>query len=365
METSAFIAFSGTLLAIGGLRPLSAKFHLLDLPNQRKQHDGAIPLIGGLAICIGIYLSVWLTLPLEPTLLFLLVCAGCITLMGAVDDAKDISPWLRLTLQALLILILCFATDISLHQFGDVLGIGNLTIPFPALSLVITVIAVCAAINAYNMMDGIDGLAGSMAGITLLGLAVLFADTMPIISQLCLVSVIALIPYMIINLTIPPFKHKIFLGDAGSMFLGFIIGYLVLLGSQHLNTLPAFRPVIALWLIGLPLMDMVGIMIRRIRKGQSPLRPDRNHMHHILLHAGFSARESLLLMVLADIAIVCFGVFAEQLQLPEWLMMALYLLLFVIYTLALSYAWKLGRWAKRIKNTRHCPSTRTNHLRHH
>lgn len=102
------------------------------------------------------------------------------------------------------------------------------------------------------------------------------------------------------------------------MFLGFIIGYMVLFGSQHPELDPAFRPVTALWIIGLPLMDMVGIMVRRIRKGQSPLRPDRNHLHHILLHAGFTPRESLLLIVIANLGIVFFGVFAEQAKLPEW-----------------------------------------------
>ncbi|CAJ1825843.1 hypothetical protein [Aeromonas hydrophila] len=105
----------------------------------------------------------------------------------------------------------------------------------------------------------------------------------------------------------------------------------------------------ALWLIGLPLMDMVGIMIRRIRKGQSPLCPDRNHLHHILLHAGFTPRESLLLIVVANLGVVFFGILAEQAKLPEWLMMALYLLLFVGYSLSLAYAWKLGRWVKALR----------------
>lgn len=347
METSGLVAFIGTALAIACLRPLSAKLQLVDLPNKRKQHVGAIPLIGGIAVCLGVYLSVFLTLSAQDAIIIMLACAGCMMVIGAIDDAKDISPWLRLSVQALLILVLCLTTDISLHQFGDILGLGNLTVPF--VGLLVAIVAVCAAINAYNMMDGIDGLAGSMAGISLVGLAVLFTNTMPEMAHICLIITIALVPYLVVNLNIPPFKRKIFLGDAGSMFLGFIIGYLVLFGSQHHQLAPAFRPVTALWLIGLPLMDMVGIMIRRIRKGQSPLRPDRNHLHHILLHAGFTPRESLLLMAVANLGIVFFGIVAEQAKLPEWLMMALYLLLFVAYSLCLTYAWKLGRWVKGVK----------------
>lgn len=352
METSGLVAFIGTALAIACLRPMSVKLKLVDLPNQRKQHVGAIPLIGGIAVCLGVCLGMLFTHPLDQSIITMLACASCMMVIGAIDDAKDISPWIRLTLQALLILILCLSTDISLHQFGDVLGIGNIAIPF--VDLLVAIVAVCAAINAYNMMDGIDGLAGSMAGISLVGLSILFANTMSDMAQLCLVITIALVPYLVVNLNIPPFKRKIFLGDAGSMFLGFIIGYLVLFGSQHTEQAPAFRPVTALWLIGLPLMDMVGIMIRRIRKGQSPLRPDRNHLHHILLHAGFTPRESLLLIVVANLGVVFFGILAEQAELPEWMMMGLYLLLFIAYSLCLAYAWKLGRWVKRLKDKTVC-----------
>ncbi|GJA87632.1 hypothetical protein KAM357_36910 [Aeromonas caviae] len=149
-------------------------------------------------MCLGVYLSVFFTIPLQSSIIIMLSCAGCMMVIGAIDDAKDISPWIRLSLQALLILVLCLSTNISLHQFGDVLGIGNITIPF--VDLLVAIVAVCAAINAYNMMDGIDGLAGSMAGISLIGLSILFTDTMPDMAQLCLVITIALVPYLIVNL---------------------------------------------------------------------------------------------------------------------------------------------------------------------
>lgn len=347
MGMSGLVAFIGTALAIALLRPLAGKLQLVDMPNQRKQHVGAIPLIGGLAVSIGVYLSVFMTMPLSLPLLMLLLCAGAMMVIGAVDDALDISPKLRLGLQALLIVILCLSTEVGLHNFGDLLGLGDIHLPWG--EVIVAVLAVCAAVNAFNMMDGIDGLAGSMAGISLVGLATLFSNTMPEMANFCLVIAIALVPYLAINLTIPPFKRKIFMGDAGSMFLGFIIGFLVIYGSQVTEQRPAFRPVMALWLMGLPLIDMVGIMIRRIRKGQSPLKADRNHLHHILMHAGFTPRESLLLIVIANLGVVFFGILAEQTKLPEWLMMGLYLLLFVAYSLCLTYAWKLGKWIKSTK----------------
>ncbi|WP_218279105.1 hypothetical protein [Plesiomonas shigelloides] len=122
----------------------------------------------------------------------------------------------------------------TLHNFCDLFTLGNIIIS-TAIAWPVTIVAVCAAINAYNMMDGIDGLAGSMAAISLAALGYMLYLVAQDISRFCLVVVIALIPYLMVNLTIPPFSRKIFLGDSGSMFLGFIIGVLVLYGSQQSN----------------------------------------------------------------------------------------------------------------------------------
>ncbi len=341
---SGIIAAVGTSLAITVLRPLSVQLHLVDLPNQRKHHVGAIPLIGGISVFIGVLLSSLLTLPQEPVLIVLLACGVVIVLLGAVDDAKDISPWLRLGVQALLILFLSKATGVSLHHLGNIIGIGDISVRW--FDLVITVMAICGAINAYNMMDGIDGLAGSMAMISLVGLALLFHDTMPLLGDFSQVFILALIPYLCVNLSLFSARRKIFLGDAGSMLLGFVIGFMVIFGSQQTSGINAFRPVTALWIIGLPLMDMVGIMIRRISKGQSPLRADRNHLHHILMHAGFSPRESLCIMVMLGSLMMLIGVWGEYFQVHEAMMLLLFLILFVLYFVSFQYAWRLGRWLK-------------------
>ena len=135
MEMSGIIAFLGTAIAIVFLRPIAGKLQLVDLPNQRKQHVGAIPLIGGLAVSIGVYLSVFITMPLSLTLVMLLFCAGAMVVIGAVDDALDISPRLRLGLQAFLIVVLCLSTGVGLHHFGDLVGLGNISLPWGGLLL--------------------------------------------------------------------------------------------------------------------------------------------------------------------------------------------------------------------------------------
>lgn len=345
---SGLLAMVGTALAIALLRPVSAWLNLVDIPNQRKQHTGAIPLIGGISVFIGVLLSSLLTLPLDPMLWQVLFCGVVIVLLGAIDDAKDISPWLRLGVQALLILFMCKATGVSLHHLGDILGFGDISVRW--LDLVMTVAAICGAINAYNMMDGIDGLAGSMAMISLIGLALLFHEDMPLLADFCQVFILALIPYLCVNLSLFSAKRKIFLGDAGSMLLGFVIGFMLIYGSQQTHAISAFRPVTALWIIGLPLMDMVGIMIRRMLKGQSPLRPDRNHLHHIMMHAGFTSRESLIIMVIIGILLMMVGVISEIYKVNEPTMMFLFVMTFFFYTIGLRKAWKLGVIVKRLKS---------------
>ncbi|MGL5489479.1 MAG: UDP-N-acetylglucosamine--undecaprenyl-phosphate N-acetylglucosaminephosphotransferase [Shewanella sp.] len=346
MLTSATIAFVTTWLAILVLRSTAQRIGLVDVPNARKVHVGAVPLVGGIAVSFGVLMATLFGLnPHNPMISILLLGGVGMVIMGAIDDAKDISPWLRLLFQTILIALVCYYGKTSLHSFGNLFTFGDIKIP-TIVAWPVTILAVCAAINAYNMMDGIDGLAGSMAAISLAALGYTLYPVAQDISRFCWVIVIALIPYLMINLTIPPFSRKIFLGDAGSMFLGFIIGVLVLYGSQQSNGHNAFNPVTALWIIGLPLMDMLGIMVRRIRKGQSPLRPDRNHLHHILLHAGLSSKQSLLLMVLINSLIVTCGFLLESNSAPQWLMMTLYLVLFMTYSLCLAYAWKLGRWVK-------------------
>lgn len=346
---SGLLAVAGTSLAIAALRPLSAKLHLVDIPNQRKQHVGAIPLIGGIAICIGVLLSMVLTLPQEPALQTLMTCGVFIVILGAIDDARDISPWLRLGVQALLVIIMCKGTGVTLHQLGDIVGVGDISVRW--FDLILTVIAICGAINAYNMMDGIDGLAGSMAMISFIGLAVLLHDQMPLMADFSQLFILALLPYLCVNLSLFSSKRKIFLGDAGSMLLGFVIGFMVIFGSQQTHDTNAFRPVAALWIIGLPLIDMVGIMIRRIRKGQSPLQADRNHFHHILLHAGFSAKQSLYIMIIINGIIVSIGLVGEMMHVPESVMMALFAIVFAGYVYLQKRAFVFGQYIKSLVRT--------------
>jgi len=213
----------------------------------------------------------------------------------------------------------------------------------------VTIAAVIGATNAYNMVDGIDGLAGSMSLVTLGSLALLFAATPGFHIELVLAVTIimSLLPYLTANLRLPLFRSRIFMGDAGSMFIGFSIVWLLVNGAQP--DTGALRPVTALWICAIPLMDMVAIMIRRARKGQSVMVPDRDHLHHIFLRAGFTDRQALLVITVLAALLACAGILGDAFQVPEWLMFGLFMLVFGCYSWAIGHVWRLLVLLRRLR----------------
>jgi len=342
MKTASFTGLIAIIFAFAALvvlRPIARRFRLVDLPDHRKAHSGAVPLIGGLSAFAGL-LAAWLiSMPLTGGFGVYLFCALMLVILGAIDDARDIPAKLRLWAQVALGALLSYGSGIYLTTFGNLLGFGIIELGW--LGPAVTIAAVIGATNAYNMMDGIDGLAGTMSLVTLTALAILFAVAPGFNLELALAVTIAmaLLPFMAANLQLGPFRKKIFLGDAGSMFIGFSVVWLLVNGAQTESG--AFRPVTALWVCAVPLMDMVAIMIRRARKGQSVMMPDRDHLHHIFLRAGFSDRQALIVITLLAAICAGIGIGGEMLLVPEWFMFGLFMTTFFAYNWAISHVWRL------------------------
>jgi len=333
-----------TMLALMALRPVACRMGLLDMPDHRKLHDGAIPLIGGIAVFIGICVSFMLFIPLDKSIISYLCAALLIVGVGAMDDLKDLPVHLRLLLQLTVTVILCSGTGLYLENLGDLIGFGDVHLGL--LGYVCTTLAIMGAINAFNMMDGIDGLAGTMALIAYAALAFLFQRSGDQAAfQLALIFSVALIPYLMMNLTVPPFKKKIFMGDAGSMLNGLSIVWLLIHGSQ--GEVQSFEPVTAVWLVAIPLMDMVAIMIRRVKKRQSPFKPDRDHLHHIFMRARFSDRESLVFIVMMGVLLAAIGILGDVLAVSESVRTLGFVGVFLIYCYALKHAWLLTRFFRK------------------
>lgn len=334
------------LCFLGMLRPLATRIGLLDQPDHRKLHQGSVPLIGGLSVFFGLAVAWLIAMPFDRAYAIYLLCAFFLVMLGALDDARNIPARFRLWAQVVLGALLAYGSGVYLNTFGDLLGFGVIALGW--LGPVVTICAVIGATNAFNMIDGIDGLAGSLSLVALLSMVVLFAAAGPGFSTELMFAITlaaALVPYLLANLCIGPFCNKVFMGDAGSMFIGFSLVWLLVNGTQAGDM--AFRPVTALWIVGLPLMDMVAIMIRRYRKGQSVMLPDRDHLHHIFMRAGFSDRQALLIITLAAMVLAGVGLAGEFLQVPEWVMCVGILLIFAAYNVALSHVWRLTGFLRR------------------
>ncbi len=343
-------AFGFSYAVIFAITPLAVKFGLVDTPCNRKQHDGAIPLIGGLSIFLAVFISVIAFYPLTTQVVSYLVCAGAIVILGVVDDYRQLGVKIRLCIQVVVALVMILGSDVYIQNLGNLFSFGDINLSW--LGIIFTIISVIACINAFNMIDGIDGLAGSLSILTLLSVFILMLlSGNYAFAYLPLIIIATVAPYLAFNLGIKGHKNKkIFMGDAGSMFIGLSVIWFLMVSTQASE--PAFRPVTALWIIAVPLMDMMAIIIRRTRKGMSPFHADRDHLHHIFMRVGFSPRRALSVILTFAILMSSIGIFGEILQIPEWIMLALFIVVFVFYALALQHCWKVARFLRRknIKN---------------
>ncbi|MCL1634897.1 UDP-N-acetylglucosamine 2-epimerase [Luteimonas sp. SX5] len=298
------IALAVTLFAIFSIRPVARRFGLVDKPGGRKLHRGRIPLIGGLCIFAGMLVGLSYLGYLDRFVMSLMAGGVLIVLIGLVDDFGDLSVRSRLFAEAGVVALVIAASGFHVDDLG--LKLGEHSLALGALGVPFTIVAVIGLINAFNMLDGIDGLAASMAMVSIA--AILFFDqtswSVPSVLLLLQVLFAALIPYLFVNLGWPD-GRKIFMGDAGSMLIGFLLAWsLVFLSHRNVARL---APVDVLWCVALPIMDTFAVMYRRLRLGRSPFKPDRQHLHHLLLDAGYSPRLALAAIVSAGVLLATFG----------------------------------------------------------
>lgn len=347
MSTELGLIFLFSLAFIFFARKAAKKVGLVDRPNYRKRHQGLIPLVGGISVYAGICFTFVITNYYLPHATLYLACAGVLVLIGALDDRFDISVKIRAVVQAAIAIVMMVVGKLYLLSLGYIIGPMELVVgPF---GYVLTLFAVWAAINAFNMVDGIDGLLGGLSCVTFGAMGIiLFFDGQHSLAMWCFAMIAATLPYILLNLGVFGKRYKVFMGDAGSTLIGFTIIWILLETTQGVTH--PITPVTALWLIAIPLMDMVAIMYRRLRKGMSPFSADRQHIHHLIMRAGFTSRQAFVLITFAAALLAGVGVLGEYLAfIPEWVMLLLFLFAFILYGYCIKRAWRVARMIKRIK----------------
>ena len=291
------IALAVTLFSIFSMRPLARRLGLVDRPDARKCHRGRVPLIGGLCFFLGTTAGLLYLGYIDRFVASLLVPCALIVMTGAVDDLHNLSVRSRLVIQTCAAGMVIAATGVYLDYTGQVFGTGGLNLGL--IGIPVTIVAVIGLINAFNMLDGIDGLAARLAMVSI-GAIMLFANAdWPTLGVMLLLQVLfaSLVPYLFVNLGWPD-GRKIFMGDAGSTLIGFLLGWsLIFLSHRGIQRV---APVDALWCVALPVMDTLGVMARRVRKRLSPFKPDRQHLHHLLQDTGCSPRTTLAAIVVSS-----------------------------------------------------------------
>ncbi|MBL11014.1 MAG: hypothetical protein CL402_10955 [Acidiferrobacteraceae bacterium] len=330
------IALCGLLLYF--LTPIAKKVGLVDRPNDRKRHDVSVPLIGGIAMGISFPLSMLLfPIGLE-SYRILFFCVGALLVVGVLDDHQDIPAWAKFVTQMVIATLLVFLDEKVVFFIGDIFDTGisqGLNVFAPWL----TVIAIVAIINAFNMIDGHDGLAALVTIISLGSL--LFLSTYNGVGQehfffiSLFITVVA--TFLIFNhSSFVGRDRQVYMGDAGSMFLGLIVAYFLIELSQRGAPvenfgIPAIKPSAVPWIIGLPFLDQVSVMAKRIMKGRKLWIADRGHIHHFFLDAGFGKHLTLALLVLIHGGLVIMGILGTVFDWPDWILFWGAILVLLLY----------------------------------
>lgn len=305
--------FFVTVLAMTALRPVARAVELVDKPGGRKTHRGEIPIVGGVAMFLGCVFAIGLLPANQFISTSLLSASALVVLVGLLDDRFEISPYARLTAHLVAALVvMSTSTDLSITSLGH--PFGAWAVDFSGLEAsAFTCVAIVGAINAFNMLDGMDGLAGSLAFIALAAFWVL---TDSAVGGFSLVCCGALAAFLIFNL---PAKYnrrfRCFMGDAGSTLLGFLLACICISASQGEEA--SLHPVTTLWFVAIPLYELLWTTMRRVLKGRSPFRPDRAHLHHKLLDAGFGVRGAFVVLVSLGALLVLMGITIHSLDIPD------------------------------------------------
>ncbi|MBU2927573.1 MraY family glycosyltransferase [Winogradskyella psychrotolerans] len=304
---SALVALIVSATSYPAILNVAKAKNLIATSDSRSSHSGSVPNLGGIGIYLGIVVTITIVGALLDTKSLLLVL-GSITILfflGLKDDILVLSPLKKFTGQLLAALLLIVFTDTRILGLSGILGITIL--PY-TLSVLFTLFVYVLVINAFNLIDGVDGLAGSLALMACLAFGYVFfryKDISMVVLAAALVG--ALIPFLRLNFSK---RKKMFMGDTGSMIIGFIIGVFAVrfIGSSEMSATSNYHnssPILVLSFLFFPLLDTLRIFfIRLVIHKKSPFSADKNHLHHRFLFLGFSHKQTTAMIVFVNALLI-------------------------------------------------------------
>lgn len=340
------IAAATCVVAMWSLGRAAPRLGLVDHPSGRKQHKRGTPLVGGVAILLAVIGTLALAALADPRLAGavarlaerpgFIMGALLLVAVGALDDHSPIKARYKLGFQ----LACCMAAVlVDRVMVGDVgIGFGGFVVSLGPLVAPFTILVMLTILNGMNMVDGVDGLAGGMAFVCLLLMAKASTTAGFVTDGVVLCALLgALAAFLSVNF---PFgrdaQARVFLGDSGSLLLGFVLAYF----AVYLSALPhrVFRPSTALWFFFIPVADAVLLYLRRMLRDGAPFSPGRDHIHHILLRR-WSARTVTWGLVGATAAMAGLSYWAERAGVDAFTHVAGWVLLFLLFAAATQRSW--------------------------
>lgn len=299
MTSTLFFSFVGSLIICMALIPplmaTASRLQFLDIPkDQRRVHSNPVAKVGGIAFGVGTFSAMLIWAPKDDIVVAGLLGGVTILLFGMWDDRVGLPYTIKFLGQTLGAVVVIWLGSIHLNALPFLDEELPLWLAYP-----LTILIIVGVTNAVNLADGLDGLAGGLSLLSFAGMACLAYLGGDQTVTLLMVPVLGgLLGFLRFN----TYPARIFMGDAGSQFLGFFmaVSALVLTDPQR----GPYTPPLGLFLLGLPLLDTVGVMLQRLKEGRSPFVADKNHLHHKLLAMGLSHYEAVLMIYLLQATLV-------------------------------------------------------------
>ncbi len=317
------------LFSIPGVLLIALRKRLVDRPDQRKRHKKLVPSFGGLAIfsAVAFVTAIFDIEKYFPHWNFVFAGAFLLFVTGLKDDVVAITPKQKFAAQFIAALLIAYFADVRIGNLHGFLGIHIIPV---WLSVLLTSFGVVFITNAYNLIDGVDGLCGSLSFVELMALGCYFAymgDTGFALCAFCLAG--AILGFLRFNF----YQARIFMGDTGSLVVGFFIAFLcvcmVEVDDVHRNGSPLNfyagkgHLALALAIVIVPVFDTFRVFATRILHGGSPFQPDRRHIHHLLLDAGLNSRQICFSLIIVNTVLVAVTVLLVKLDINPTVVIAL------------------------------------------
>jgi UDP-GlcNAc:undecaprenyl-phosphate GlcNAc-1-phosphate transferase len=340
------IALFATMFALPKLAHVAKKINLLDQPNHRKIHMEPKPLVGGLGFVLSACFAASLFVPAKGLRGFF---AGLALLLfiGFLDDLKELGHRQKFIGQIFASVLLIWLSKTCLTSFGDLLGVGEIVIPFYWLSVVVTIFCILGVINSMNLIDGLDGLSGGLGFVAFMVFAVhaSFAG-----NHLFLLLNFAFAGALLGFLRFNWHPASLFMGDAGSLSLGFILAFMAIAMSQGENA--CIQPVTALLILGVPIADTLTIMTKRLMQRKSPFHPDKHHLHHIFMRYGLNRKLTVKTIVGLGIILGTTSLLGPIYHLSDRTLFLVFTVYFLIYFASSFFILELVRYSLKFQRKR-------------